>query len=131
MQKNMMYFTIAAAVLYGLWFFFAPGSYMAVMMFPEDQITDPLTNQLQQTGLALLVIAYWINVSRSVITQDNISTFMQHHAVGWGIFGVGGVYLLSTSGNLTVDNPFLYQNIVFLIIASAFYFFRGGRTDVS
>jgi predicted amidohydrolase YtcJ len=39
-------------------------------------------------SLALLVIAYWINVSRSVITQDNISTFMQHHAVGWGIFGV-------------------------------------------
>jgi|TARA_Y100000294_G_scaffold151571_1_gene149444 uncharacterized membrane protein len=101
------------------------------MMFPQDQITDPLTNQLQQTGLALLVIAYWINVSRSVITQDNISTFMQHHAVGWGIFGVGGVYLLTTSGNLTVDNPFLYQNIVFLIIASAFYFFRGGGTDVS
>tara|TARA_B100000959_G_C14995403_1_gene629984 strand:- start:8545 stop:8736 length:192 start_codon:yes stop_codon:yes gene_type:complete len=61
---------------------------MAVMMFSEDKITDPLANQLQQTGLALLVIACWINVSRSVITQDNISTFMQHHAVGWGIFGV-------------------------------------------
>ena len=127
-QKTMM-FTVIAGLVYGLWFFLAPGSYMSMMMFPEDLVTPALTSQLQQTGMALLVISYWINATSGYVTKENTSSYMTHHAVGWGIFGIGGLYILASGSAMTTDNPFLYQNIVFLGIAGVFLAMRNPKTD--
>ena len=49
------------------------------------------STQLQNTGLALLVIAYVLIATRKYISLENISEFMMIHAIGWAIFAIGGL----------------------------------------
>ena len=121
MQHKMMLFTPAVGVIYGLWFFLAPNSYWSVMTVPADLISDLASAQLQNTGLALLVIAYFLIATRKYISLENISDFMVIHAVGWAIFAIGGLYLIFSGGNPIGNNPFFYQALIFLIIATGFY----------
>ena len=100
MQQKMMLFTPAVGVIYGLWFFLAPNSYWSLMAVPADLITDIASVQLQNTGLALLVIAYVLIATRKYITNDNVPEFMMIHTVGWAIFAVGGLYLTVSSLSL-------------------------------
>ena len=117
----MMLFTPVVGVIYGLWFFLAPNLYWSVMTVPEDLISDLASNQLQNTGLALLVIAYVLIATRKYISLENISEFMMIHAIGWAIFAIGGLYLIFSSGDAIGNNPFFYQALVFLIIGAGFY----------
>ena len=121
MQQKMMLFTPTVGVIYGLWFFLAPNSYWSVMTVPTDLISDLASAQLQNTGLALLVIAYVLIATRKYVTLENISEFMMIHAVGWVIFAVGGLYLVLSSGDPIGNNPFFYQALIFLIIGAGFY----------
>ena len=121
MQQKMMLFTPAVGVIYGLWFFLAPNSYWSVMTVPADLISDLASTQLQNTGLALLVIAYVLIATRKYINLENISEFMTIHAIGWAIFAIGGLYLVFSSGNPIGNNPFFYQALIFLVIAAGFY----------
>ena len=73
MQQKMMLFTPAVGVIYGLWFFLAPNSYWSVMTVPVDLISDLASTQLQNTGLALLVIAYVLIATRKYVNLGNIS----------------------------------------------------------
>ena len=116
-----MLFTPTVGVIYGLWFFLAPNSYWSVMTVPTDLISDLASAQLQNTGLALLAIAYVLIAIRKYITLENTSEFMMIHAVGWAIFGVGGLYLIFSSGDPIRNNPFFYQALIFLIIGAGFY----------
>ena len=70
MQQKMMLFTPAVGVIYGLWFFLAPNSYWSVMTVPVDLISDLASNQLQNTGLALLVISYVLIATRKYINLE-------------------------------------------------------------
>ena len=121
MQQKMMLFTPAVGVIYGLWFFLAPNSYWSVMTVPADLISDLASVQLQNTGLALLVIAYVLIATRKYISLENISEFMMIHAIGWAIFAIGGLYLVFSSGDPIGNNPFFYQALIFLVIAAGFY----------
>ena len=121
MQQKMMLFAPAVGVIYGLWFFLAPNSYWSVMTVPADLISDLASAQLQNTGLALLVIAYFLIATRKYISPENISDFMVIHAVGWAIFAIGGLYLIFSGGDPIGNNPFFYQALIFLIIAAGFY----------
>ncbi len=121
MQQKMMLFTPAVGVIYGLWFFLAPNSYWSVMKVPADLISDLASNQLQNTGLALLVIAYVLIATRKYINTDNMSDFMMIHAIGWAIFAIGGLYLIFSGGDPIGNNPFFYQALIFLVIAAGFY----------
>ena len=121
MQQKMMLFTPAVGVIYGLWFFLAPNSYWSVMAVPTDLISDLASAQLQNTGLALLVIAYVLIATRKYISSENISEFMTIHAIGWAIFAIGGLYLVFSSGDPIGNNPFFYQALIFLVIAAGFY----------
>ena len=121
MQQKMMLFTPAVGVIYGLWFFLAPNSYWSVMTVPADLISDLASNQLQNTGLALLVIAYVLIATRKYINTENMSDFMMIHAVGWAIFAIGGLYLIFSGGGSIGNNPFFYQALIFLVIAAGFY----------
>ena len=121
MQHKMMLFTPAVGVIYGLWFFLAPNSYWLVMTVPTDLISDLASTQLQNTGLALLVIAYVLIATRKYVNLENISEFMTIHAIGWAIFAIGGLYLVFSSGDPIGNNPFFYQALIFLVIAAGFY----------
>ena len=121
MQQKMMLFTPAVGVIYGLWFFLAPNSYWSVMTVPEELLSDLASTQLQNTGLALLVIAYVLIATRKYVNLENISEFMTIHAIGWAIFAIGGLYLVFSSGNPIGNNPFFYQALIFLVIAAGFY----------
>ena len=121
MQQKMMTFTPAVGVIYGLWFFLAPNSYWSVMTVPADLISDLASTQLQNTGLALLVIAYVLIATRKYVNLENISEFMTIHAIGWAIFAIGGLYLVFSSGDPIGNNPFFYQALIFLVIAAGFY----------
>ena len=121
MQQKMMVFTPAVGVIYGLWFFLAPNSYWLVMTVPTDLISDLASTQLQNTGLALLVIAYVLIATRKYVKLENISEFMTIHAIGWAIFAIGGLYLVFSSGDPIGNNPFFYQALIFLVIAAGFY----------
>ena len=121
MQQKMMLFTPAVGVIYGLWFFLAPNSYWSVMTVPADLISDLASSQLQNTGLALLVIAYVLTATRKYVSLENISEFMMIHAIGWAIFAIGGLYLIFSSGDPIGNNPFFYQAVIFLVIAAGFY----------
>ena len=121
MQQKMMLFTPAVGVIYGLWFFLAPNSYWSVMTVPTDLISDLASTQLQNTGLALLVIAYVLIATRKYVDLENISEFMTIHAIGWAIFAIGGLYLVFSSGDPIGNNPFFYQALIFLVIAAGFY----------
>ena len=121
MQQKMMLFTPVVGVIYGLWFFLAPNSYWSVMTVPTDLISDLASTQLQNTGLALLVIAYVLIATRKYVNLENISEFMTIHAIGWAIFAIGGLYLVFSSGNPIGNNPFFYQALIFLVIAAGFY----------
>ena len=121
MQQKMMLFTPTVGVIYGLWSFLAPNSSWSVMTVPADLISDLASAQLQNTGLALLAIAYVLIAIRKYITLENTSEFMMIHAVGWAIFGVGGLYLIFSSGDPIRNNPFFYQALIFLIIGAGFY----------
>ena len=121
MQQKMMLFTPAVGVIYGLWFFLAPNSYWSVMTVPAGLISDLASNQLQNTGLALLAIAYVLIATRKYINTDNMSDFMMIHAVGWAIFAIGGLYLIFSGGDPIGNNPFFYQALIFLVIAAGFY----------
>jgi len=121
MQHKMMLFTPAVGVIYGLWFFLAPNSYWSVMTVPTDLISDLASTQLQNTGLALLVIAYVLIATRKYVNLENISEFMTIHAIGWAIFAIGGLYLVFSSGDPIGNNPFFYQALIFLVIAAGFY----------
>ena len=68
MRQKLMLFTPAVGIFYGLWFFLAPNSYWSLMTVPADLITDIASVQLQNTGLALLVIAYVLIATRKYIT---------------------------------------------------------------
>jgi len=121
MQQKMMLFTPAVGVIYGLWFFLAPNSYWSVMTVPADLISDLASNQLQNTGLALLVISYVLIATRKYINLENISEFMMIHAIGWAIFAIGGLYLIFSGGDPIGNNPFFYQALIFLVIGAGFY----------
>ena len=121
MQQKMMLFTPAVGVIYGLWFFLAPNSYWSVMTVPVDLISDFAITQLQNTGLALLVIAYVLIATRKYISLENISEFMMIHAIGWAIFAIGGLNLTFSSGDPIGNNPLFYQSLIFLIIGAGFY----------
>jgi len=121
MQQKMMLFTPTVGVIYGLWFFLAPNSYWSVITVPTVLISDLASAQLQNTGLALLVIAYVLIATRKYVTLENISEFMMIHAVGWAIFAVGGLYLVLSSGDPIGNNPFFYQALIFLVIGAGFY----------
>ncbi len=121
MQQKMMLFTPAVGVIYGLWFFLAPNSYWSVMTVPEDLVSDLASTQLQNTGLALLAIAYVLIAIRKYVNLENISEFMTIHAIGWAIFAIGGLYLVFSSGDPIGNNPFFYQALIFLVIAAGFY----------
>ena len=121
MQQKMMLFTPVVGIIYGLWFFLAPNLYWSVMTVPADLISDLASNQLQNTGLALLVIAYVLIATRKYINMENISDFMTIHAVGWAIFAIGGLYLIFSGGDPISNNPFFYQALIFLVIAAGFY----------
>ena len=121
MQQKMMLFTPAVGVIYGLLFFLSPNSYWSVMTVPTDLISDLANTQLQNTGLALLVIAYVLIATRKYVNLENISEFMTIHAIGWAIFAIGGLYLVFSSGDPIGNNPFFYQALIFLVIAAGFY----------
>ena len=91
------------------------------MTVPADLISDLASNQLQNTGLALLAIAYVFIATRKYINTDNMSDFMMIHAVGWAIFAIGGLYLIFSGGDPIGNNPFFYQALIFLVIAAGFY----------
>ena len=124
MQQKMMLFTPAVGVIYGFWFFLAPNSYWSVMTVPEDLISDLASAQLQNTGLALMVIAYVLIATRKYVNLENTSEFMIIHSVGWAIFAIGGLYLIFSSGDPIGNNPFFYQALTFFIIAAGFYLKR-------
>ena len=121
MQQKMMLFTPAVGVIYGLWFFLAPNSYWLVMTVPTDLISDLASTQLQNTGLALLVIAYVLIATRKYVNLENISEFMTIHAISWAIFAIGGLYLVFSSGDPIGNNPFFFQALIFLVCAAGFY----------
>ena len=121
MQQKMMLFTPAVGVIYGLWFFLVPNSYWSVMTVPADLISELASAHLQNTGLALLVIAYVLIATRKYINSENIPEFMTIHAIGWAIFAIGGLYLVFSSGDPIGNNPFFYQALIFLVIAAGFY----------
>ena len=91
------------------------------MTVPVDLISDLASTQLQNTGLALLVIAYLHIATRKYISLENISEFMMIHAIGWAIFAIGGLYLTFSSGDPIGNNPFFYQALIFLIISTGYY----------
>ena len=91
------------------------------MTVPVDLISDLASTQLQNTGLALLVIAYVLIATRKYVNLENISEFMTIHAIGWAIFAIGGLYLVFSSGDPIGNNPFFYQALIFLVIAAGFY----------
>ena len=131
LQENMMTFTVFAAVVYGLWFYLAPASYFSLMMMPADLVNAVAINQLQNTGIGLFVLAYLFNALRKGTTDSNRSEMMQHHAVGWGTWGVLMLAMMTASGQLNEGNLFMWQAIVFLIIAAAFYLVKGGNSVTS
>ena len=118
MQQKMMLFTPAVGVIYGFWFFLAPNSYWSVMEVPADLISDLASAQLQNTGLALLVIAYVLIATKKYVSLENTSEFMMIHSIGWAIFAIGGLYLIFSSGDPIGNNPFFYQALIFLVIAA-------------
>ena len=124
MQQKMMLFTPAVGVIYGFWFFLAPNSYWSVMAVPADLISDLASAQLQNTGLALLVIAYVLIATKKYVSLENTSEFMMIHSIGWAIFAIGGLYLIFSSGDPIGNNPFFYQALIFLVIAAGFYAMR-------
>ena len=121
MQQKMMLFTPAVGVIYGLWFFLAPNSYWSVMTVPADLISDLASAQLQNTGLALLVIAYVLIATKKYVSLENTSEFMMMHSIAWAIFSIGGLYLIFSSGDPIGNNQFFYQALIFLVIAAGFY----------
>ena len=121
LQENMMMFTRAAGIIYGLWFFLAPSSYFALMGVSPEVLSEFGLGQTQQLGLALFVVVWWIHRTANHITQENCAEFMVNHTGNWGIFAVGGLYLTVTSSGPITQNPFFYQSVVFLILAVAFY----------
>jgi len=56
---------------------------------------------------------------------------MQHHAVVWGTWGVLMLAMMTASGQLHAGNLFMWQAIVFLIIAAAFYLVKDGNSVTS
>jgi len=40
LQSNMMMFTRAAGIVYGLWFFLAPSSYFSLMLVPSEMVNE-------------------------------------------------------------------------------------------
>ena len=132
LQENMMTFTVFAAVVYGLWFYLAPESYFSFMMImPADLVNAVAINQLQNTGIGLFVLAYLFNARRKGTTDSKRSEMMQHHAVGWGTWGVLMLAIMTASGQLNAGNLFMWQAIIFLIIAAAFYFVKDGNSVTS
>ena len=129
LQENMMMFTRAAGIIYGLWFFLAPSSYFALMGVSPEVLNEFGLGQTQQLGLALFVVVWWIYRTATHITQENCNEFMVSHAGGWGIFAVGGMYLTVTAGGSIAQNPFFYQSVVFLILAVAFYAMRSPQGE--
>ena len=121
LQSNMMMFTRAAGIIYGLWFFLAPTSYFSLMLVPQELVNELGIGQTQQIGIVLFGIVWWIYRTASLITPDNCSDFMMTHAGGWGIFAAGGLFLTITSGVPLGENPFFFQSVAFVIIALAFY----------
>ena len=87
--------------------------------------------QLQNTGIGLFVLAYLFNALRKGTTDSNRSEMMQHHAVGWGTWGVLMLAMMTASGQLNAGNLFMWQAIVFLIIAAAFYLVKDGNSVTS
>ncbi len=126
LQSNMMMFTRAAGIVYGLWFFLAPSSYFSLMLVPSEMVNELGIGQTQQIGLALFGIVWWIYRTAPFITSDNCSEFMMTHAGGWGIFAAGGLFLTITSGVPVAENPFFYQSVAFFyrfsIYAKAYTF---------
>ena len=108
LQENMMTFTVFAAVVYGLWFYLAPASYFSLMMMPADLVNAVAINQLQNTGIGLFVLAYLFNALRKGTTDSNRSEMMQHHAVGWGTWGVLMLAMMTASGQLNAGNLFMW-----------------------
>ena len=91
------------------------------MAVPADLISDLASAQLQNTGLALLVIAYVLIATKKYVSLENTSEFMMIHSIGWAIFAIGGHYLIFSSGDPIGNNPFFYQALIFLVIAAGFY----------
>jgi hypothetical protein len=86
---------------------------------------------LQNTGIGLFVLAYLFNALRKGTTDSNRSEMMQHHAVGWGTWGVLMLAIMTASGQLNAGNLFMWQAIIFLIIAAAFYLVKDGNSLTS
>ena len=129
LQKNMMLFTRAAGIIYGLWFFLAPSSYFSLMGVSSEFLSEFSMGQTKQLGLALLVVVWWIYRTATHVTHENCTQFMINHAGNWGIFAIGGMYLAVTSGGPIGQNPFFYQSVVFLILAFVFYVMRSPSED--
>ena len=104
-----MLFTPVVGLIYGLWFFQASNLYWSVMTVPKDLISDPASNQFQNTGLAVLVISYLLIETRKYIYMENMSDFMIKHAIGWAIFAIGGLYLIFSGGDPIGNNPFFIK----------------------
>ena len=109
----------------------APASYFSLMMMPADLVNAVAINQLQNTGIGLFVLAYLFNALRKGTTESNRSEMMQHHAVGWGTWGVLMLAMMTASGQLNAGNLFMWQAIIFLIIAAAFYLLKDGNSVTS
>ena len=92
LQENMMMFTRAAGIIYGLWF--QHWLYFALMGVSPEVLNEFGLGQTQQLGLALFVVVWWIYRTATHITQENCNEFMVSHAGGWGIFAVGGMCIL-------------------------------------
>ena len=124
-QKNLMMFTIIVGLIFGVWFLFAPNSYNAVMgvdLSEVSEVSDIALGNQMNIGVSLLILSYVNWILRSLTEIENCEKIMNTFCIGWGLFGLGGLYIVG--GDFAFSNPFTIQSIVFLIISGVYFAMR-------
>ena len=118
-QKNLMMFNVVVAIIFGVWFLFAPNTYNSVMGIDLTTVTDIALGNLMNVGVSLLVLAYVSWVLRGLTDASNCKKIMTTFCVGWAIFSIGGLYIVGS--DFALSNPFTIQSIIFIVISIAYY----------
>ena len=78
-QKNLMMFNVVVAIIFGVWFLFAPNTYNSVMGIDLTTVTDIALGNLMNVGVSLLVLAYVSWVLRGLTDASNCEMLCKTH----------------------------------------------------
>ena len=124
-QKNLMMFTIVVGIIFGIWFLFAPNSYNAVMGVDLSEVSDIALGNQMNIGVSLLVLSYVNWVLRGLSDTENCEKIMTTFCIGWGLFGLGGLYIVGS--DFALSNPFTIQAVIFIIISIVYFTMRAPK----